>query len=147
MMEITQILQEMKGIQSNFLDYIESQNKVEDDYLDFISSLEAIDIKKDKHKVRTLLHLISSVATNHQRTSNFFLKIEKAILFLKDQISANFSNTDIFTIFQKNKKILLFLLEQKILVFDNYIYHKIIHSTVRYKKWSWDKKWSYFFFI
>ena len=61
------------------------------------------------------LHMISKIASDHHRLPNFINKIEKILKYLKDDITRYFSNSSIFNIFSESKRILLFLLEEKII--------------------------------
>ena len=76
----------------------------------------------------SLLHLISKIGNNYHSFANFFSKIERILLFFKEDIPKYFSNSEIFNIFKSNKKILLFLIEQQIIVIDEYIAKKIINT-------------------
>lgn len=61
-------------------------------------------------------------------------------MFLKDKIKQSFSNSEIFNIFKKSKKILLFLIEEKILFIDD----SIVKIMTNY---SYDKvKYPHYFF-
>ena len=65
--------------------------------------------------------MITRIANYHYRSSNFYDKIIKIILIFKDAIKNMFSNTEIFQIFQSNKRLLLFLFEENLLKLNNSI--------------------------
>ena len=70
----------------------------------------------------------------HHRFPNFFFsKIERILQFFKKDIRKYFSNSEIFNIFAGNKRILLFLIEQQIIIIDEYISKKIA-TTDKYIK-------------
>ena len=71
------------------------------------------------------MHLISKIENNYHRFPYFFSKIERILLFFKESVKKYFSNSEIFNIFKSNKRILLFLIEQRIIVIDEYIAKKI----------------------
>ena len=62
------------------------------------------------------------VSNNHYRTNNFFDKIGKIINIFKADIINFFSNQEIFQIFQENKRLLLYLIDEKIMVIDKAIF-------------------------
>lgn len=111
-----QILDKMREVQNNLLGYLEDKVSINDCFK-VISKSNQILYKY----LFQVLNLIAQIANNHYRYNNFIHKIEKLILFLKQDIKRNYSNSDIFDIFKYNKRILLFLIEQKILIFDEYV--------------------------
>ena len=131
-MNSKEFLDKNKEIQDELLDFIRND---ENDTLNF-ESLQTLfndfNIRNDKHDLTTLLHLLAKISNNHHRGPSFFDKIEKIIIIFKDDIKNFFSNSEIFNIFRSNKKILLFLIEEKILIFDEYIAKKI--TTRKYVK-------------
>ena len=48
-----------------------------------------------------IITIILKISNNHNRSSDLFEKIEKILLFLKQEITQTFSNLDIFNIFKK----------------------------------------------
>ena len=73
--------------------------------------------------------------TNHYRNHNFFNKIDQILKAFKNEISQFYSNKEIFNIFKSSKRILLFLIEEKILTFDKYIYTEIMKKDYQEKKY------------
>ena len=61
----------------------------------------------------SFLHLILKISNNYHCKRAFFNKIERIFLYYKDQITTNLTNFEIFNIFKSNKRILLFLHDQK----------------------------------
>ena len=56
------------------------------------------------------LYLLAFISNNHHRDFDFFEKIFKIIIQFKDIITQKFTNLEIFLIFKKNKRVLLFLI-------------------------------------
>ena len=56
---------------------------------------------------------------------NFFQKIEKLIIFFERVIKEKFDNFEVFDIFKSNKRILLFLLEKKLMNIDESIFDEM----------------------
>ena len=111
MMEVQDYLSRMKKIQEAILTYIEEEDSPQKNYMKLIKLFITLKIQTNKHDLKTLLHIISNIADNHYRGSNFFNKIQKIFEFLKFSIKNNFSNYSIFNIFRKNKIIILLLIQ------------------------------------
>ena len=60
---------------------------------------------------------------------SFFKNIYQIIQHYEEQIKQTFTNLEIYSIFENNKTILLFLFENKIIKIDDDIYSKIIAKT------------------
>ena len=89
----------------------------------------------NKHEFKSLLHLILRISDNHYRGTNFFNKIEKILLFFKDDIKNKMSNSEIFQIFKSNKRILLFLIEEKIMILDEIIAESFLQTKFNKAKY------------
>ena len=124
-------LQKMQGIQKTLLNYIEENGNTEENLHNLISILEESKICENKHELQSLLHLISKIGNNHHRGLYFFDKIDRIFIYLKDYIKKYFLNSEIFNIFKSNKRLLLFFIEERIMIFDNYI-ARIITTTDKY---------------
>lgn len=101
----------MKKIQNSLLRFIDCKDSMEENYQELIKLFDDERTKKNPHDIKIILCLLLKISNNHYRSTNFFSKIEKIILFFKDEIKNNFTNRDIFDIFKSNKRILLFLIE------------------------------------
>ena len=120
-------LDAMKEIQENIICFLEEEANSEENFLILESKFNDIKISDSKSYLSSLMHLISKIGDNHHRFPNFFAKIERILLIFKEDIKKYFSNSEIFNIFKSNKRILLFLIEQQIIVFDEYIVKKIVN--------------------
>lgn len=96
--------------------------------------------KENKYYFKELLYIISNISLNHHRCPSFIDKIEKILFEMKDNMKNFFTNSEIFQIFRKNKRILLFLFEQSIIIPDE-ILARIITSD-KYSKYKYPE---YFF--
>ena len=85
----------------------------------------------------SLFHLITKISNNHYRFPYFFEKIQKILLDLKDSIIKNYTNYEIFHIFKSNKRLLLFLIEEKILKIDEKIV-AFISNKLSFKNMSFE---------
>ena len=123
-MTIQEHLSKMKKIYQSVLSYID-----ESDSLSFSSLIKIFkknQIGDNLHLLKTLLHILLSISNNYRRTPTLIDQIEEIIKYFKDQINKYFPNWEIFNIFKSNKRILLFLFEEKIIKVDHYIVTKII---------------------
>lgn len=104
-----------------YLEYISAKKELSDEFYQIIEDENIQDITSllkinNENDFKIILHLINNL-------SNYFYskhhsKITHFILFNSDYIKQNFTNSEIFNIFQNNKRILLFLIEQKIIEVD-----------------------------
>ena len=79
--------------------------------------------------LKEFLNLLSKISINHQRNSDFIKEKERILMFLKnDIISKLSSNASLFNIFQKNKRVLLFLFKNNFLKIDEYVYNRLISN-------------------
>lgn len=117
----------LENVQESILDYIEN-----DDAEIGFESLEKVlqnnQIKENVVELKATLHLVVKISNNHHRSPTFFTKIEKIIKFLQSSILENFPNFEIFSIFQRNKRLLLFLFKEKILIPDISIASAILNE-------------------
>ena len=132
-MSSQEYLDTMKDIQENILNFLEEKENSEENFIILENKFEGNKIKDHSYELLSLLHLISKIGNNHHRFPNFFSKIERILLIFKEDIKKYFSNSEIFNIFKSSKRILLFLIEQQIIIFDEYI-AKIITNTGKYIK-------------
>lgn len=125
----------MKNIEDELLNFLDHGDHLEENFENFIKVLTKQNILKDKHDLKIILYLIVNIANNHHRYENFYSKIDQILIKIKDQIKRYYSNNEIFNIFKKNKRILLFLIEEQILKFDQKIYQKIMNNKYKQKKY------------
>ena len=127
-MEIQEYLEEFKNIQHTILYFLDDEDYEEENFQILTNIFIDKNVHDNKHKLKLLLHMIVEIANNYHRASNFFPKIEKILLIFKEKIILFYSNWEIFNIFESNKRILLFLIEEKILEIDEYVI-KILNTS------------------
>lgn len=138
-MSIENYLNKMKTIQNYINKFIENDN-IEEHYQNLIQIFNDQRIHDNCHEVKSILYLLVKLSNNHYRTPNFFSKIERILkLFLKD-MQHYYSNYEIFNIFKSNKRLLLFLIEEKIITLEKSIVYLIINE--KYKEANYPQ---YFF--
>ncbi|KAK8839808.1 hypothetical protein M9Y10_031516 [Tritrichomonas musculus] len=131
-MEIQEYFQILRNIEEILIDFLDEENNSS---IGFQEIIKANNLSAKKSDLIEILRLITKVANNHTRTPNFSSKIQEILLFLKDKIISNFSNSEIFQIFKSNKRILLFLYEEKILIPDQSIADILATSKFKQKKY------------
>ena len=114
-------IEKMKNIQANLLTFIDNEDNVEENHQNLLKLFDDYKIRGDRYDLKSILHLLSKIVDNHYRCPNFFDKIFKILLNFKDQIKNYYTNSDIFDIFSNNKRIILFLIEEKMLTIDDQI--------------------------
>ncbi|KAK8865465.1 hypothetical protein M9Y10_011013 [Tritrichomonas musculus] len=130
-MSSQEYLDMMKNIQESILNFLGEEAKSEENFLILEEIFNNSIISDNKYYLMSLLHLISKIGNNFHRFPNFFIKIERILLIFKEDIKKYFSNSEIFNFFKSNKRILLFLIEQQIMVMNEYIV-KIITKTDKF---------------
>ena len=120
--------------------FLDKESDVEENYKNLIDLFTNYKIIDNQYELKSLLYLISNVSNNHYQTPSFVGKIERLLQYLNEDIKKNFSNLKIFDIFHQNKLILLILIDQKIMTFDQSILKRI--SSEKYFK----RSYHHFFF-
>lgn len=108
----------LEDIHEITLNYIDNDDDDEKNRQILIKSLNDYNITQKKHDFELFLCMISNISKYHFRGPNFFTKIEKILRIFKEDIKLSFSQFNIFQIFKDNKKIILFLVKEKILETD-----------------------------
>lgn len=127
-MDTHKYLKEMRNIQEKLLTYIEDESNDEKNYCELNNNFDEIKIREDQHRLMSFLHLLTKISNNHHRGSNFFIKIDRILQNFQDDMKKYYSNSEIFNIFKSNKRILLFLIEQRILIIDEYFVKTITNG-------------------
>ena len=105
------LIDKMKKIQQNVLDFIDNNDDIEENYENLIKSLNNQKVEKDSHIFKLFILMISKIAENHYRNLNFFNKIELILSYYYNDLKKYFSNDEIFDFFRHSKLILLYLFE------------------------------------
>lgn len=121
--EIRDYLDRMQAIQTALLELIEAETDKDNKYQKLFYVLD--DIKEDNNLLKSFLHLLMKVSKNHRRLSDHFTLVENIINSFKEDIQKYYSNSEIFTMFKGNRRILLYLLKTKMLKIDDFVYKKM----------------------
>lgn len=119
-MTIQQHLLKMKKIQAAVLKYIDSEYNESSLFSNLKKLFQKPNIEKNAIELKEVLHIISDISNYHPRKPGFFNKIFQILNELKSGIKSNFSERSIFTIFKQNKRIILFLIEEKFIKIEKF---------------------------
>ena len=126
-MEIEIEIIKKQNLQSLVLCFIENDDD-EENFNNLATFIQDSNISKNKLDLLDLFHLILHIASNHHRESNFFDKIIKIFLYLNFEIKNFFTDQDIYNIFITNKMMILFLIQNKIIIPSEKLINLIISN-------------------
>ena len=127
-MQIEQCIDQQKKFYEAIMKYL-SNNEAEIESKLSEDIFQQQDITQGKEGFRTALIIISKITENYHRSQNFIAKVSNILLHYSSQIKQTFTNSEIFEIFKKNKRILLLLFEQKIIIPDESISQLILEKS------------------
>ena len=125
-MSFEEFVDKMKNIQIILLEFLEDESDAEDKYENLINLISTLNIINVQYEFKALLKLMNTISSFHQRGPNFISKNERLLRHFKKDIQKYFSNSEIFEIFKLNMRIHLFLIEEKIMTIDEYVFSQII---------------------
>ena len=76
-MEIEIFIKKLKDINSALIDFIEAADDHDAEFKTLIDILEKQKILENKDEIQLLFQLISKIADNHHRTSDFFDRLDQ----------------------------------------------------------------------
>ncbi|KAK8883271.1 hypothetical protein M9Y10_045922 [Tritrichomonas musculus] len=129
-MSICEYLDKNKNIQDALLTFLENEINTEEDFQKLILIINKQKIINDKHEFTLFLHLLSKISQNHYRNPDFISKIKRILKNFEKDIKKNLTNSEIFDIFKGNKRIILFLFDEKILKIEKNIVQKMIRKKL-----------------
>ena len=121
-MSFRESIERKKRIQEFLLEFLEEESNAEENYENFVQVLNTQKVQEDKYELKSLIQMINIISANHQRIFNFIDKIERILILLKTDINKYFTNSEKFEFFEGNKRILLFLIEERIITIDETIF-------------------------
>lgn len=113
----------MKNIQISLLEFLDDESNSCESFYNLIIEYKIIE---NSHKFKSILQIINNICSFHHRTDGFINKITQILIHYKKYIQQFFSNLEIFEIFKANKGILLFLIQENMLLMDECIFSRII---------------------
>lgn len=117
-MKVNQKIEEMM-LYDYFIDYLDQERKSDRKFNNLNRILKSHIFISNSHEIGQFLALVQKVVHSHCHSTFFYDKIFRVLSILLDGIKQIFSNISIFEMFKYEKRILLFLIENKILTIDN----------------------------
>ncbi|KAK8870628.1 hypothetical protein M9Y10_008515 [Tritrichomonas musculus] len=130
-MEIQNYIDQKKIIYTTLLDYIKDQNSMKENLEEILQNFEKANFFEKRSEFFSFLRLISKISKNHNRVQNFNEKIDNIFLFIHNKLKREFSNKGIFNIFKRNKRILLYLIENQIIEIDEFVLNDLLGQIER----------------
>ena len=106
-MNSQEYLNDMRAIQDNLYIFLENKDEIEQKFADLKDIFEDQKIQADKHKFKSLFHLLIKISNNHHRRLNFY------------------------DISKSNKRILLFLINENVITLNKNIIKMIIRDKYK----------------
>lgn len=117
-------LQPLIILQKCCLTYLDEDNNTSHNFENLKNNMHFL---QDPSRLKDFLRFISFVSLNHHRSIDFFSKIENVIRESR-VYQEQLSNQEIFTLFRNNKRLLLFLYNEKYLEFDSFVIRNLLES-------------------
>ena len=125
-------LEKMKQIQEFLLEYSDEEDNEQIKYQKIIQILASSNIRKDKNDLKSFLIMMSNIIENRYQSNKFCQKIFDIISYIKNDIINFFSNIEKYNIFKRNPKIIVYFIEEKMIINDKLISKKLFDSKYRY---------------
>lgn len=125
-MEIDKYIESKKELLGLILLFIDDDKGDNCHFSKLINFINENKISENEGDLSILIYILCDISTNHHRKQGFFDKIDKIINHYIDHIKKIFSESEIFSLFGKNRRFIYFLLEKNIISkngasFKNYI--------------------------
>lgn len=122
-MKIQEYIQRDKILYQHLLTYLEDidEEQTNENFRFLVKDIDTIIQQMKSDELYKFLQLISIISDNHHRGPFFFSRIEKIFAHYKNDIINSLSNNDLFDIFKENKRILLSLFQNQIIIPDKSI--------------------------
>lgn len=120
-MSIQDCIKKYKLIQKHLLLFLDDKANIEENFQNLIHQINTHKVCENRHDFRYFLSLIVNISNYHYRHPNFYSKIEKVIKQVENSLKIHFSNDEIFKIFKENKRLVLFLIEEKLIIMNDFI--------------------------
>ncbi|KAK8840180.1 hypothetical protein M9Y10_031120 [Tritrichomonas musculus] len=123
----------LKDLQQLIIEFLDNDSDNQINFHEIKDFIEKAKIQEDQYKLSFLLHMISIISNNHHRSTNFFEKIFSILDYLSLSIKKYFSSSELFDIFEDNKKTLLFLVKKELIIIDTSIIKKMSKGKYFYR--------------
>ena len=98
-----------------FIDNTDPDSDSEENYKKLLQTIDIYGIQRNKEQFNHFISLLVHISNNHHRHSSFFDRIERILLNYRNTIQENNTNIEIFEELESNKRLVYFLIKEKIL--------------------------------
>lgn len=130
-MLIQHYLDYLANIQTAIFKFLDDDENSQHNFSHLIELLDNQRIRENPPEFRLFMHLLSKIANNRHRKTNFFNRIFQILDHFRTEITQTYSNYELFNLFKKSKQILLFFIKENMLIIDQQIYDKI--KLIKYR--------------
>ena len=130
--EYPDFIDEMKEIYDKLLEFIDNIDASDDDFTSLVQNIENKGINENKELFNNFVNLLIDISNNHHRENGFFSKLERILHKFQNSLKANNTNQNIYELFESNKRLLYFLIKEKIITIDDKINQLITNHMPRY---------------
>ncbi|KAK8876040.1 hypothetical protein M9Y10_006224 [Tritrichomonas musculus] len=121
-MDVQEHFNNVKDIYNSILEYIDSDNsESEEAYQNFINIMDNQNILDNKDSICEIMEIICKISKNHHHSQYFFERIERILSYFTNTIKQILTNIQIFNLFKRSKRILLYLITEKVITIDDNI--------------------------
>lgn len=104
------------------------------------SFIENEKINENPDDLKEFSRLIVAVSKNHHHCHDFFNKFDHILQFISADIKNRFSEQDIFHLFRKNLRLLLYLFENSIIIMTEQMAKYLTRNcNVQYRKYFFNE--------
>lgn len=122
-MDLNNYCDSKKQLQNSILTFLNHENTEEEDenFPHLLNLIQDQQIASNKDELTALFYLIGQIEMNYRRSPDFNEKIQKIISIFESEIKNLYTNIELFHIFEKNKRIFLYLIQKKLVTVDQKI--------------------------
>ena len=120
-MNFNERIEEMKSFQNYVLSFLNNDEQSEESYQNICELLAKHNFVTDTKELKPFVSILRNIFSNHHCSPNFYEKIFRIFNIFLENLKQIYSNFSIFKLFNKDKRILLFLIEKGVLTIDNKI--------------------------
>lgn len=125
-MEFIEDFDQQRDFNDLVLTFIEEEE--EEYFLDLSNFIEKQNFMMNKKLLHEFIEILINIINNCHRYPDFFGKIIKIVQLLTKDMQQHYSNEEIFKFFSFNKRILLSLIENKVILLDKRIIYILTNS-------------------
>ena len=133
-MEYKKYTTEKRNLLENIHQFIDEESTLKEKLNVFIRYLQTNNYEENIVEFKLILHTINNISNNHHRYQTFLMKIKEFLKYYSEYIKKHFTDYEIFNIFQNNKLILHFLIQNKIITVNKNIANLIIQKDEKEEK-------------